>query len=154
MFDSAVPLRRFDGERLEVGDTIVSVDGVAATPDNIDDLLCSKSSGASRSEVTILIRKGSPKMEGRSEDERISEEFRQLDHDDSGKLGREIAVKLERGGAGAFMRFTSLVSELAEAKKMLTAVDEQDLRAGEHRLPLLPPTHRYMRSLCPREVHG
>ena len=134
-------MRRFDGVRLEVGDTIVSVDGAPATPDNIDDLLCGKLSGESevQREVTILIRKGGKPTEGRSEDERISEEFRQLDRDAGGEAGREIEVKLERGGAGAFMRFTSLVSELAAAKKMRTdAVDEQDPRAGEHISPRAP----------------
>ena len=97
-------MRRFEKEKkLEVGDTIVSVCNgqqvfSEATPDNIDDLLRGSSSMTVQTEVTIRVRKSRGMIEY---DEQA---FQQLEKSqESEEIGQEIEVKMERGGAGAYV---------------------------------------------------
>ena len=51
---------RFDGARIEIGDTILSISGEPATEENVDDLLCGKNASSEETphrDVSIRFRK-------------------------------------------------------------------------------------------------
>lgn len=120
---------RFQGDKLEVGDTILSVEGELATPDNINELLRAPPNADKHSPARIKIRARKAMkpdasalvLTPRRAESRINESFKLLtgqasigSQDDS----KEIEVTMQRGAAGTFMRFTSLVKSLGDIKEL------------------------------------
>ena len=112
--------KRFHGDKLEVGDTIIAVNGVDAAPANIDDLLSGCAEGGNpASEVIVRARKQATQA----------------------SRAREIEVVFERGAAGAHMRFTNLAANLQDCLS-LGIQTEVDVRL----LHLLRTTHEQLLS--------
>ena len=92
---------RFDGARIEIGDTILSISGEPATEENIDDLLRGKSASSEQT----------PHRD-------VSIRFRKAEAPSACENGPEHETTLERGAAGTFMRFTQVAAMMAEVQKL------------------------------------